>query len=99
MRASGTDRPEIEREPALAFIPEREMTASQLRQLLEDGPDERRAWAITRLLLYADWEEIWGFVSREQVVELFPLLELPDGVRAAWARMLDLEEEPVAPAR
>jgi hypothetical protein len=97
MRASGTDLPGLEHEERLAFIPDREMTAEQLRRLLAEGPDDRRAWAVTRLLQYAEWEEIWTFVDREQVAELFPLLELPDALRVAWARVLGLEV-PAAPA-
>jgi hypothetical protein len=95
MRASGTDLPPgLHREGILPFIPDRAMTADQLRRLLEEGPDEIRAWAVSRLLLYADWEEIWSFTTREQVVELFPQLELPPALRSAWARMLRLEEQP-----
>jgi hypothetical protein len=96
MRASGTDLPpELHRDGLLPFIPDRAMTAEQLRRLLAEGPDDRRAWAVTRLLLYAEWEEIWAFTTREQVVELFPLLELPPALRAAWGRILRLEEQPV----
>jgi hypothetical protein len=92
MRASGTEFPGLEREEKLAFIPERAMTAEQLRKLLADGSEESRAWAVTRLLLYAEWDEIWHFVSREQVTALFSRLELPPALRTAWARILHLEE-------
>jgi len=94
MRASGTESPDLEREEILAFIPERPMTAEQLRKLLAEDSEEMRAWAVTRILLYAEWDEIWRFVSRDQVCELFPLLELPDALRTAWARVLRLEAAP-----
>jgi len=98
MRTSGTDVPGLERDDeTLAFIPEREMTAAELRRLLAEGSRETRAWAVTRLLLYADWDEIWRYVTRDEVAELFPELDLPPALRSAWARMLRLEE-PVAPA-
>jgi len=96
MNASETDLTDLERRENLAFIPDRAMTAEELRRLLAEGSTEMRAWAVTRLLLYAEWEEIWSFVSREQVVALFPELDLPPALRAAWARMLNLQEE-VAP--
>ncbi|HLF55580.1 MAG TPA: hypothetical protein VI942_01915 [Thermoanaerobaculia bacterium] len=100
MRASGTDLPPgLQRDENLAFIPDRSMTAEQLRRLLAEGPEDRRAWAVTCLLLYAEWEEIWGFVTREQVIELFPQLDLPPALRAAWARILRFEEQPLAPTR
>jgi hypothetical protein len=91
MRASGTDLPELRKSETLAFIPERDMTAAELRRILAEGEEELRAWAVTRMLLYAEWEEIWTYVTREQVVELFPRLDLPPALRTAWARILRLE--------
>ncbi len=72
------------------------MTAAQLHKLLTDGSDEQRAWAVTRLLLYAEWDEIWSFVDRDEVSRLFSRLELPPALRTAWARILHVEEA-VAP--
>ena len=92
MRTSGTDLPELERGETLAFIPDRPMSAAQFRRLLAEGSPEMRAWGVTRLMLYAEWDEIWAFASREQITELFPLLELPPKLRAAWARLLRIDE-------
>jgi hypothetical protein len=98
MRVSGTDLSDLDRGESLRFIPERPMTAAQLKRLLAEGSPELRAWAVTRLLLYADWEEIWAFVSRDEVRELFPLLDLPPALRSAWSRMIGVDET-VAPVR
>ncbi|HSM14002.1 MAG TPA: hypothetical protein VLA66_08020 [Thermoanaerobaculia bacterium] len=92
MQASGTDRSDLEREESLYFFPDSPLTASQLRQLLAHSPPERRAWAVSHLLRYAEWDDIWKFVSRDEVRSLFPLLDLPEGLRSAWARMLKIEE-------
>jgi hypothetical protein len=92
MRTSGTDLPELERGDTLAFIPDRPMSEAQLRRLLAEGSPEMRAWAVTRLLQFAEWDEIWAYVTRDQVGELFPLLDLPPKLRAAWARLLRLDE-------
>jgi len=94
MQASGTDRSDLERAEALYFFPDTPMTAGQLRHLLAHGAPERRAWALSHLLRYADWDDIWLFVTREQVREGLPALDLPPGLRAAWARILRTEEVP-----
>ena len=95
-RVPGTDLPELDRrEEPLPFIPDRPVTTSELRQLLAEGPRDARAWAVTRLLLYAEWDEIWTFVTRDEVIELFADLELPPALRAAWAKMLRLDGAPV----
>ncbi len=95
MQASGTDRSDLERGDALYFFPDVPFTAADLRHLLTHGTDERRAWAISHLLRFADWDDIWTWVTREQVCELFPQLDLPAGLRAAWAKMLRIENAPV----
>jgi hypothetical protein len=92
MQASGTDRSDLERAESLYFFPDSPVTAGQLRQVLANGTDERRAWAMSHLLRYADWDDIWVFVDRDKIRELFPQLDLPAGLRAAWARILKIEE-------
>lgn len=92
MQASGTDRSDLEHAESLYFFPDSPVTAGQLRQVLADGTDERRAWAMSHLLRYADWDDIWVFVDRDKIREVFPQLDLPAGLRAAWARMLKIEE-------
>ena len=95
MQASGTDLPHLQRGDSLYFFPDQPMTAAELRQLLAEGARERRAWAVPHLLRYADWEDIWAFVSRDEVRELFGELDLPASLRAAWARILKIETAPL----
>ena len=75
----------------LYFFPDTELRKEELQQILAEGSLEKRAWAISHLLRYAQWDDIWSYVSREEVREIFPALELPDNLRAAWARMLKIE--------
>jgi hypothetical protein len=75
----------------LYFFPDRPVTIAELRRILSDGSRAERAWAISHLLRYAQWDDIWTYVSREQVREIFGELELPEGLRGAWARMLKIE--------
>ena len=91
MKASGTDLPDLQRGDTLYFFPDQPLTAAELRQLLAEGAAERRAWAISHLLRYADWDDIWTYVSRDEVREIFPELDLPDSLRNAWGRMLKVE--------
>lgn len=38
-------------------------------------------------------DDIWSFVSRDDVREIFPELDLPESLRTAWGRMLKVEVE------
>ncbi len=75
----------------LYFFPEEKVTKSELERILEQGSQEKRAWAISHMLRYAQWDDIWLYVSRDQVRELFSELDLPESLRSAWARMLKIE--------
>lgn len=99
MQASGTDRSDLDRGESLYFFPDAAMTAGQLRNLLAHGSLERRAWAVSHLLRYADWDDIWKFVSRDDVRDLFPHLDLTEKLRSAWARMLGVENAPLSGER
>ena len=78
-------------EAAVYFFPDEEIGADAVREILAGADEERRIWVVSHLLRYAQWEDIWAFVSRDEVRELFPRLDLPDNLRAAWARMLKIE--------
>jgi hypothetical protein len=76
---------------SLYFFPDQEVTAGELRRILREGNAETRAWAISHLLRYAQWDDIWIYVSRDEVREIFPALDLPENLRTAWGRILKIE--------
>jgi hypothetical protein len=76
---------------SLYFFPGQKVMAEEVRHLLRQGTIEQRAWVVSHLLRYAQWDDIWHYVSREEVRDIFPALELPENLRSAWARMLKIE--------
>ncbi len=80
----------VARSRALYFFPDQEITAADLRAILDGIDRRRRAWAISHLLRYAQWDEIWRYISRDEVRDSFAELDLPQGLRSAWARLLKL---------
>jgi hypothetical protein len=80
---------------SLYFFPEEPVSADELRQILRQGTKAQRAWAVSNLLRYAQWDDIWAYVTRDEVRDLFGDLELPENLRTAWGRMLKIEA-PVA---
>jgi hypothetical protein len=98
MNGSGKNREGSGRPEFLYFFPDQpdqKVTADEVRQMLRQGTAEQRAWVISHLLRYAQWDDIWAYVSREEVKEIFATLDLPDNLRQAWGRMLKVEA-PVA---
>jgi hypothetical protein len=78
-------------ETSLYFFPDANVTPSQLQRILDQGSRAERCWAISHLLRYAQWDDIWLLVTRDQVRELLPEIELPENLRTAWARILKVE--------
>ena len=86
---AGTGKTEVE--STLYFFPDRDVTERELRGILASKDPEKRAWAISHMLRYAQWEDIWTYVDRDEVREIFPDLDLPENLQTAWARMLKIE--------
>jgi hypothetical protein len=80
---------------SLYFFPDRPVSEAELRQILSTGTAGERAWAISHLLRYAQWDDIWTYITRDEVREIFGDLDLPENLRVAWGRMLKVEA-PVA---
>ena len=75
----------------LYFFPDKEVTPGELEAILGAGSEEEKAWVISHLLRYAVWDDIWLYVSREEVRAIFPALDLPENLRQAWGRILKIE--------
>ncbi len=80
-------------DPLLDFFPDQQVSVSRARSILANGSLEERAWVVSHLLCFAQWDEIWAYVTRDEAREIFPHLELPDGLRAAWGRILKITFE------
>jgi hypothetical protein len=76
---------------SLYFFPHQDTTEEQLRAILARGSRAERARVIAQMLRYAQWDDIWIYVSREEVREIFAELDLPENLRTAWGRMLKVE--------
>jgi len=91
MQGPGRSRDVDRSDTTLYFFPDQKVTAEEARHLLRHGTVEQRAWVVSHLLRYAQWDDIWAYVSRDEVKEIFADLDLPENLRQAWGRMLKVE--------
>lgn len=75
----------------LYFFPDQAVSEQRVRAILDRGSLDERAWVVSHLLRYAQWDDIWTYVDRDAVRAIFERLDLPESLRAAWARMLKIE--------
>jgi hypothetical protein len=73
----------------LYFFWDYDIDEQELREILRHGDADERAWAITRILEYAKWEDIWRFLDVDMIRENFERLRFrrPQD-REVWAYAL-----------
>jgi len=80
-RKSGGKRP--------YFFWDYDITEDEIREILRSGNEVEKAWVITRILEYARWEDIWKYLTVEDIRENFDRLQFrwPQD-RELWAYAL-----------
>ena len=74
----------------LYFFWDYDITEADLRAILAGEDDFEKAWAISRLLEAARWEDIWRYIGLRQIRALFPSLKLRREVREVWEYALQI---------
>ena len=56
------------------FLWDVRLVEPEFRRLLAEGTDTERLWATRRLLEYGEWDEIWRFLTLDDVEQALPRL-------------------------
>jgi len=72
------------------FIWEYDLSEEDLHQILRGKDETARIWVVTRLLEAARYEDIWNYISLEELQAIFPKLQLKPQVRAVWKYALSV---------
>ena len=78
-------------QPPLYFFWDYNITEDQLREILRGRNTTERVWAISRILQFARWEDIWKYLTLRDVQENFARLQwrAPE-LRALWTHALEV---------
>jgi len=76
------------------FFWDYDITEEDIRRILANGNQTEKAWVITRILEYAKWDDIWRYLTIDDIRENFEHLrfrwpqdrELWDYALKRWAR-------------
>lgn len=72
------------------FFWDYEITNEQIRQILQSGTLSEKAWVISRILQYAKWEDIWRYLTVNDIRQNFANLHFRRAQdRALWAYALE----------
>ncbi len=72
------------------FFWDYDITEEELREILRSGSDDEKAWVITRILEYARWDDIWKYITVEDIRRHFDRLHFRQPQdRELWAYALE----------
>lgn len=68
----------------LPYLPTQQLTAEQVRQQLQQADTKIAYPLLAQLVSLAPWDELWTFITPDELEPQLPHLELPNGLRDAW---------------
>ena len=68
----------------LYFIWDYDLPLSEFQNILKNKEHARYFWLITRILEYARWDDIWRYLSIDQIKEILPRLKLRPSLKKCW---------------
>ena len=73
----------------LSFLWDYDLSEEDVRRILREGTPVERGWLIGRILEYAPWEEIWHYLTPEQIERDFERIRFrSERERELWAYAL-----------
>ena len=75
------------------FLWDYDLTDADVRRILRGKNEVERRWMMGRILESARLEDVWKYVSLEQVRQEFPELKLKKPIRDAWGYALEIWAE------
>ena len=72
------------------FMWDYDLSDEDLHQILRGEDEQAKIWDMTRLLESARYEGVWNFISLEELLVIFPMLQRKPQVRAAWEYALSV---------
>lgn len=65
------------------FLWEYSLTRGEIQEILS-GPREKRLWLVAKILEHGKWEEIWDYLTIDQIEADLPYVRLPDKTKEHW---------------
>lgn len=66
-----------------SFLWEYSLRPGEIQEILS-GPRQNRLWLVAKILEHAQWNEIWDYLTVDQIAEDLPYLRLPQKTKAHW---------------
>ncbi len=68
------------------FLWDYELNDNQIRAILNGKNEIEKQWLVARILTHAKYEDVWKYLTLEEIIAVFPRLRLPEKTKQAWHR-------------
>jgi hypothetical protein len=72
------------------FLWDYNLNEEQINQILHGQNDVEKLWLISRILTHAKFDDIWKYLTAQEIVNVFPKLKLPTKVKRDWERAFNV---------
>ncbi len=70
------------------FLWDYDLTEADVRRILRGQNETEKLWMMGRVLESATYDDVWKYLTIDEVRGLFPKLKLKKPIRDAWQRAL-----------
>jgi hypothetical protein len=70
------------------FLWDYDLNENQIRRILHGNNEAEKLWLITRIMTHAKFEDIWQYLTLEDIIKIFPKLRLSPKNKQDWQRAL-----------
>lgn len=68
------------------FIWDYDLSEIDVHRLLKEGNEYTRLWLTARVLESAKYEDVWKYLTIQEILKIFPKLRLKQPIRQAWEK-------------
>lgn len=72
------------------FLWDYDLSENQIRKILRGENEVEKSWLVARIITHAKFEDIWKYLTIEDIVKAFPKLRLPLKNKRDWQRSLNV---------
>lgn len=76
------------------FLWDYALTEKEVRDILQGENETEKIWLISRILESARYEDVWQYLTLQEIQGIFSKLKLKPPVRRVWAYALDVWNTP-----
>lgn len=72
------------------FLWDYDLDKKRIRAILRGNNQTEKLWLMARIMTHAKFEDVWQYLSVEDIVNFFPKLRLPPKTKQNWQYALNI---------